>query len=958
MRLLALCAKDLTRKMKLPKTLAVVSACALCACTSTQQTLRSNSPQDSASWVNQTMQSLTLEQKIGQMLMGRLEGDFDNVNGPELQRARDLIRRLGMGGFSIGLGSPAEVAVKTNALQGFSPLPLLIAADLEWGSAMRLWRPTYLPYGMEGGGGTAFPFNMGIGATGEPAFADTAGRITGEEARAVGINWVFAPVLDVNTDPANPIVNVRAYSSDPVTVARFGAAFIRGATKARVLTSAKHFPGHGDTNLDSHVELPVVAAGARRIDSLELLPFREAVKAGVSSVMVGHLALPNIIGDSITPASISPRVGESLLRQRLRFSGLIVTDALTMGALRKVPGYTPGEVAVRAVLAGADVVLSPPDLEQAHAGILAAVRSGRISEARIDESVRRILGAKAWLGINRDRFVPVEQVDRIVASPENEAAARNIAQRSITLVRDADNLIPLDPRRVRKIAFIAYGANNDIGAGRTLANELRSIYGDDVSYLRVDEGSNRDVIERAGNQAANADAVIYGIFLMPIAGQGHIEVPMRARELGDRIAQANKPTVVVSFGDPYGPAALTIAGTYIAAWQPRALHAQIAAAHAIAGIAPITGRLPIEMPNAPRGTGVMRTVLNTGLIDDPKPLPQIDSIINAAIADRATPGAALAIVHRGRLLKLQGYGRLDYRSGFDAVTDSSLYDLASLTKVIGTTTAAMILADEGKLDINAPISRYLPEFLDHPDKTNIKVRNLLLHNAGFRAFAPLYRTATGREQYLKGILDLPLDYQTGARMVYSDFSMITLALAIERLSGQPIDQFLQQRVFGPLGMRDTRYNPDPSLLRRIAPTEIDTIFRKTHVHGVVHDENAFAIGGVSGHAGLFSSARDLAKFGQMLLNGGYYGGRRYISPATVSQFTKRQGEQSSRGLGWDTDGNKFGHTGFTGTSIWADPENQVLIVLLTNRVNPTRDNQKIAPLRRAVADAVANSIRD
>ncbi|HUP88407.1 MAG TPA: serine hydrolase, partial [Longimicrobiales bacterium] len=311
-----------------------------------------------------------------------------------------------------------------------------------------------------------------------------------------------------------------------------------------------------------------------------------------------------------------------------------------------------------------------------------------------------------------------------------------------------------------------------------------------------------------------------------------------------------------------------------------------------------------------------------------------------------------------RLIKLQAYGRLDYRPGFNAATDSSLYDLASLTKVIGTTTAAMILADEGKLDLNAPISRYLPEFLDHPDKTNITVRNLLLHNAGFRAFAPLYRTAKGREQYLKGILDLPLDYQTGARMVYSDFSMITLALAMERVSGQPIDQFLQQRVFGPLGMRDTRYNPDASILYRIAPTEIDTIFRKTHVHGVVHDENAFAIGGVSGHAGLFSSARDLAKFGQMLLNGGYYGGRRYISPATVSQFTKRQGEQSSRGLGWDTNGNKFGHTGFTGTSIWADPENQVLIVLLTNRVNPTRDNQKIAPLRRAVAEAVANSIRD
>src|SRR5688572_5799120 len=311
----------------------------LTACAS-QPVQRAAVPSDSAGWVNTTFAALSLEEKVGQLIMGRLQGDFENIKGPELQRIARLIRTYHIGGFAVGIGSPADVAIKLNALQSAAKLPLLIAADLEWGSGMRLWRPTYLPYGMEGGGGTAFPFNMGIGATGDPAWADSAGRITGAEARAVGINWIFAPVLDVNTDPANPIVNVRAYGSSPADVARFGTAFIRGAHRSRVLTSAKHFPGHGDTHLDSHVDLPVLGISRVRLDSLELAPFKAGMEAGVSSVMLGHLAIPAVIGDSITPASISPRIGVDIVRGQMKFGGIVVTDAMTMGALRNVPGFT------------------------------------------------------------------------------------------------------------------------------------------------------------------------------------------------------------------------------------------------------------------------------------------------------------------------------------------------------------------------------------------------------------------------------------------------------------------------------------------------------------------------------------------------------------------------------------------------------------------------------------------
>ncbi|MGQ0813651.1 MAG: glycoside hydrolase family 3 N-terminal domain-containing protein, partial [Gemmatimonadota bacterium] len=751
---------------------------------------------DSAAWVNSTLRSLTLEQKVGQLIMARLEGDFENVNAPEMRRVEQLIRKYQLGGFAIGIGGPADVALKTNALQGFSRLPLLIAADLEWGSGMRLWRATYLPYGMEGGGGTGFPFNMGIGATGEPALADSAGRITGAEARAVGINWVFAPVLDVNTDPANPIVNVRAYGSDPDDVARFGTAFIRGAARARVLTTAKHFPGHGDTNLDSHVDLPVLEISRARLDSLELSPFRASMQAGVSSIMLGHLAIPAVIGDSITPASISARIGNDIVRGDLGFGGIIVTDALTMGALRKVPGYTPGEVAVRAVAAGSDVVLGPPSVEQAHAALVAAVKSGRISEARVDSSVARILGAKAWLGVHHERFVPIDRVTSIIAAPEHEAMAARMAERSITLARDARSLLPLDPRKTKKIAVIAFSAPNDLNAGRVLANALRNIYGAGVTLTRVD--ATNDALERAVEAADNADAVVYGIFLMPIAGQGHISVPRKAEELWQRIDQVADRKIVVSFGDPYGPARLPNLETYLVAWQPRTHHAQIAAARAIAGEAHIRGTLPIDLPNAPRGTGLKRGLLNTELSFakpadvgmKPDIVARADSIIAAALADRAAPGAAVAIGRNGRLIKLDGYGELDYRDGFATVTDSSIYDLASLTKVVGVTTATMMLLDDRRIDLDAPLARYLPELLAFPDKQAITVRNVLLHNAGFRAFAPLYRNNQGREQYVKAIAELPLDYPTGTRTTYSDFGPILLGIAIERLTGHTLDQFL------------------------------------------------------------------------------------------------------------------------------------------------------------------------
>ncbi|HEX8673450.1 MAG TPA: serine hydrolase domain-containing protein [Longimicrobium sp.] len=346
-------------------------------------------------------------------------------------------------------------------------------------------------------------------------------------------------------------------------------------------------------------------------------------------------------------------------------------------------------------------------------------------------------------------------------------------------------------------------------------------------------------------------------------------------------------------------------------------------------------------------------------------IPSLDSIIEAAIADRASPGAAIAVGRSGRIVASKGYGRTDWAQGAPAVTDSTLYDLASLTKVVATTTAAMILEEEGRLDLDRPVARYLPGF-DAPDKAAITPRMLLAHNSGMNAYHTLYREAKGREEYLKAINARPLAHPPGTHFEYIDWNLIVLQLVVERVTSEPLDEFLRKRVFEPLGMRDTRFNPPESLRPRVAPTEVQA-FRGGQVWGVVHDENAWSLGGVAGHAGLFSSARDLAVFATMMLNGGEYGAVRILRPETISRWTRRQAPASSRALGWDTpypgssagrnfSPTSFGHTGFTGTSIWMDPVNGVFVVLLTNRINPTRDNPKLGPLRIAVANAVQGSV--
>jgi beta-N-acetylhexosaminidase len=937
-----------------------------------------------AAWVEETLRTMTLEKKIGQLIFPQLRLDADS------ELLERWVGELGVGGVLVGIGSPAGVAARLNELQTQAEIPLLAAADLEYGAGMRL-----RALDAHERGGTVLPFPLGIAASADPALAQAAGRVTATEARAAGIHWILAPVADLATEPANPVVNVRSFGADPEAASTFVAAFVRGAEGAGALTAVKHFPGHGATDVDSHEALPRISVERSRLNAVELAPFRAALRAGASAVMPGHLAVPALTGTPSLPVSLSPQALGNVLRRELGHGGLIVSDALDMGALA---GFTEEEAAVAAVQAGSDVLLKPTSPDAVHAALLSAVRTQRLPESRIDAAVRRILAAKAKVNLQHERMVNAAALPGVLGSAEHARLADELAARSLVLVRDPAQVLPLDPRRVRSIALIALAGPPDVEV-EPLVAALRREYGD-VLHTVLDDDATPRQINTAVTLARRADAVLLASLRAPTVGLGPIALPGYAADLARRLGATERPVVVLSFGDPFAPAALLPGAAYLLAWQPRGGAAHQAVARALAGRAAIGGRAPVPLPGVPIHAGLDREPLRFELatledapdgvgMDTDALHAALDRLLSAAIRDAATPGAAVVVGRRGRIVLSKGYGRLDARPGFGAVSDSTIYDIASLTKAVGTTMAVMLLHEEGRLDLDAPLHQYLPEWERGGQKDRVTVRHLLTHTSGLPAYAPLWRELSSRDAYIRRIGAARLEYAPGSRTVYSDFGMILLAAAVERVAGLPLDALLRDRVFGPLGMRETDFDPlrraavratgasDESanaglvprgmLLDRIAPTELDRTFRGTHVHGVVQDENAFAMGGVAGHAGLFSSARDLAIFAQLMLNGGVYGDTRLLRPSTIALFSARQ--PNGRALGWDAPARgssagayfssaSYGHTGFTGTSLWLDPQREVFVVLLTNRVNPTRANQRHVPLRTAVHDAVIRAITD
>jgi len=540
-----------------------------------------------------SLASLTLQEKAAQLVMPWISGDYWAGDAAAMDSALRLVRTDGVGGVIVGVGaSPYDVAQKLNTLQRSARIPLLVASDLEAGLGTRVR------------GGTAFPGNMALGATGRELDAYEVGRVSAIEGRAVGIQLDFAPVVDVNNNPLNPIINVRSFGEDPRRVAALGTAFVRGLREHGMLSTAKHFPGHGDTGTDSHIALPVVTASRARLDSVELVPFRAAIAAGTDAVMAAHLAVPSVAGPDAPPASLSPAVLDTLLRDSLGFHGLIVTDALNMGAV--VSRYGAAPAAVMALEAGADVLLMPVNAEATIAAIVDAVSRGEVTEARLDSSVARILAVKTRLGLFRHRLVDVGGIAAAVGTAANAALAQDISQRSLVLVKDSLGLVPLPPASRHRVFVLTYGDENSRDVGATFLAAARGSF-DSVRTLRLWPASGPASLDSARAAAAGASVVLFLAASRPTAWHPDaVDIPDAVAALVQQLGAGGTPVVAVSLGSPYVLRQIPGVSAYVAAWSDTG-PIETALARALLGFAPITGTLPVSLPPAyPLGAGILR----------------------------------------------------------------------------------------------------------------------------------------------------------------------------------------------------------------------------------------------------------------------------------------------------------------------------------------------------------------
>ncbi|MFB6099163.1 MAG: glycoside hydrolase family 3 N-terminal domain-containing protein [Salinibacter sp.] len=915
-------------------------------------------PPDSV-WVERQLQSMTLDEKIAQLFVIRLDASFRNSLSPVYRRTVSLVESFGAGGIVFGPGTPMSQIVMANDLQAKAEWPLLVAQDTEWGVGMRIDEAT------------TFPPAMAIGATRDASHAFRVGYVTAREARALGVHQLYAPVADVNNNPKNPIINIRAFGGTPSLVGTMASAFVRGAQRGGTIATVKHFPGHGDTAVDSHMNLPVLRFDRARLDSLELVPFRQAIDAGVQSVMTGHLALPKLAADSV-PASLSRPLTHGLLREDLGFDGLVVTDALNMEAVTRTFGV--GETAVRVLESGADLLLMSTNPWVAHHAIRKAVETGRLDTTEITDSVRRLLETKQQLGLHEQRQVPLETTRRRVGRRSHEVLARTIARESLTLLRNQDDLLPLTPPEQYKALVITLSDSKYPGVGDTFIDRLRGRPAiETLDTRRLDPRS--DSADAADHLAAASkyDVVIVPSFLRVQAWSGSIGLSDRHHNFLEDLVRRGPPVAFVAFGNPYAPTGLTPSPDAILAAYGSNAVSQRAAAQALVGAAGTPGRLPVTIPGvAKKGAGMTRSAVaprrgfpeSVGM--DGQQLARLDTLLRSAMLDGAFPGAAVAVGRGPAIVKLDGHGYYTYDEK-KPVTPSAQYDLASLTKVIATTTAAMLLYEQDSLELDAPVARYLPAFAQN-GKEAVTVRQLLTHSSGLKPYLGPKERGPTRAAIIDTIMAQPLTYTPGTQSTYSGLNMITLMHIVETISGQPFDVFCEKRIFEPLGMHDTGFRavdstPDPN----VVPT---TDTSGTHFQGTVHDPMARDMGGVSGNAGLFSTAPDLARFGYMLTHEGRIDGRQFLEPETIETFTTRADvPNSTRALGWDTksqegyssagdefSASSFGHTGYTGTSFWVDPAEDLFFILLTNRVYPDDTNEQISQVRPRAADIVHRAI--
>ena len=703
-------------------------------------------------WKEKILKSLSLREKIGQLVQIRVPGKFLNRNSPEFLALTEQIRENHVGGVVLFAGNVYESAILLNELQVLSKVPLIVAADFERGLSFRIADTT------------SFPWTMAVGATGSEQYSYEEGLITGQEARALGVHWIFAPVVDVNNNADNPVINIRSFGEDPKLVARLGSAFVRGAKKAGVLTTAKHFPGHGNTATDSHLGLAVVDSGLEQLLAVEFIPFESAIESGVDSIMTAHVAVPNVTDSPDMPATLSPKILTDLLRNKLNFTGLIVTDALEMGGITNT--YWCGQAAIRAIQAGADVLLLPPDAAVAINEVERAVRRGDISEKRIDESVRKLLSAKTRMGLHQKRTVPLGKIREIVASPQSVQLAQEIADHSITLVKDDQRLLPMNPLNDRRLLSIVLTSDLESSPGALFQAELRKRFLS-VRTAWGNAGTSDELLASIDKMISESDMIVCASFARPSSGQDTIAIPQNQQTIVKKLAASRKPLVWVAFGNPYILRLAPEAGTYLCTFSYSDV-SQIAAAKALAGEIGITGKMPVSIPTYSKvGDGLRVPKLQMVLNEDTSgtaanQFEAAKKTVESAVDTGLFAGAEILVGYRGSLEFVFRRGKASFAPNSASVTPATAYGLASLSRLVGTASAAMLAVDSGILLPKALVRDYLPEFAGE----TLRVQELLTSmNVESRA----------------GLVDE----------------------IVSRASGTSIGKFLTKELFEPLGIKRT-----------------------------------------------------------------------------------------------------------------------------------------------------------
>lgn len=943
-------------------------------------------------WVDSVFKTLSPEEQIAQLMVVRLS-TYDAKNKMAIffdKQVDSLVRQYNIGGICLFQGSPVKQATILNQLQAIAKTPILMCIDAEWGVGMRMIDSVL-----------ALPHQMMLGAVTDARIPYQYGKIVAEQCKRVGIQVNYAPVVDINNNPDNPVINDRSFGEDKYKVALFGTQYMKGMQDLGVMACAKHFPGHGDVSVDSHFDLPVINKTMAQLDSLELYPFKEIFKAGIGSVMIAHLYIPAIDNRPNRATSISKNNVTSLMRNQLGYQGLTFTDALEMQGVKKF--FPDGKASVESLIAGNDMLCLPGDVPIAIEKIKTAIRKKKLSSAEIAAHCKKVLLAKYQYGLANLKPINTDNLTADLNSKVNDMR-KLVAENALTVLHKTDDTyFSLSPEKNNKkgdVVFVGIGISRDNG----FAKRLRTDYKADVFYF---------------NNLTDASRILSAVYLIKkrykrviIGIHGYKRTPSNnfgiSKYTIDLINQLQEETNCATFvfGNPYAIKNFCGAKNLVACYEDDDIIQNIAA-DLLQGKIAARGKLPVTICAAyPFGSGIITgnaTLPAANPVElgfDTTQLNKIDSIANNAISKGATPGCVVLVVKDGKIAYQKAFGNFNYDRA-EPVTIESVYDMASVTKICATTISVMKLYEEGKLNLKGKLGDYLP-MVKGTNKENLLIENILLHQAGLVAYIPFYKEMIDslgvpfpkyfssrqndsynirvaenvfmRHDWRDTMNQRILQSKLGPadKYIYSDNDFIFLGKLVEAVSGMPLNEFAKTTFYDPLGLTAAGFKPREYLpLNRVAPSEDEKQFRRQLIRGDVHDPGAAMFGGVSGHAGLFSNAYDIAVIMQMLLNGGEINGKRYLQKETVDLFTAYHSNISRRGFGFDKpekDNNTrpepypclsaspltFGHTGFTGTCTWADPEKKLVYVFLSNRVTPVGDNPLLGKMnvRPAIQETI------